>query len=200
MGYVVSNVNKMNAIIEDILLYSRYGDETITFKKTDIETIVREICLSMKQEINTKNVIVNYPISNSKIYCNPGQIRQLFQNLIDNGIKYNQSPQPVITISMKEEDEAWQFSVEDNGIGIQPEFYERIFKIFQRLHNEREYSGTGIGLAICKRIIENHEGKIWVESVPGKGTSFFFTISKDILEKRKLNKLVLAENEQAGRL
>jgi light-regulated signal transduction histidine kinase (bacteriophytochrome) len=106
-------------------------------------------------------------------------MQQVFQNLINNGIKYQKpGSQPKIHITFSETKTYWQFEVSDNGIGIDQQFYEKIFVVFQRLHHKNEYSGTGIGLAICKKIIENHNGKIWMDSVVGQGSTFYFTISK----------------------
>jgi light-regulated signal transduction histidine kinase (bacteriophytochrome) len=107
------------------------------------------------------------------------QMTLVFQNLISNAIKFNKTQTPVISIGAAEKDRVWTFSVKDNGIGIDPEYREKIFDIFKRLHTRGEYPGTGIGLAICRRIVERHGGKIWVESEPGQGSTFHFTIPKN---------------------
>jgi light-regulated signal transduction histidine kinase (bacteriophytochrome) len=104
------------------------------------------------------------------------QLTQLFQNLIGNAIKYCNRPNPQIHVSARRESDGWVFSVKDNGIGIEAQYFERIFQMFQRLHTREEYSGTGIGLALCKKIVSRHRGRIWVESQPGEGSDFLFTI------------------------
>jgi light-regulated signal transduction histidine kinase (bacteriophytochrome) len=116
-----------------------------------------------------------------KVMADPLQLSQVLQNLISNAIKFHGGEKPHIHISAEQKEKEWVFSVNDNGIGIPAEYSERIFEIFQRLHNKKEYPGTGIGLATCKKIVERHGGRIWVKSEPGKGSTFYFTIpNKDV--------------------
>jgi light-regulated signal transduction histidine kinase (bacteriophytochrome) len=132
--------------------------------------------------INEKNALVTHgklPV----LVADENQIVQLFQNLIDNGIKFSRNS-PRIHILAREENDHFVFSVKDNGIGIESQYFSKIFRIFQRLVPKDQYDGTGIGLAICKRIVERHEGKIWVESEPEKGSTFFFTIPKYKLDEQ----------------
>jgi len=112
------------------------------------------------------------------IQADPTQMTQLFQNLLGNALKYRNERTPRIHVDARSAEKSWLFSVEDNGIGIEPQYFERIFQMFQRLHTREKYSGTGIGLAICRRIVERHGGKIWVESAPGRGSTFLFAIPR----------------------
>ena len=119
-----------------------------------------------------------------EINANASQITQLFQNLIANAIIYRSEEKPRIRISAEQQNSHWQISVRDNGMGIEAEYSERIFAIFQRLHTKEAYSGTGVGLAICKKIVERHGGRIWLESEPGKGSTFYFTLHKKLKDKK----------------
>ncbi|MEO6893389.1 MAG: ATP-binding protein, partial [Ginsengibacter sp.] len=149
-------------------------------EQVNLDVLVRDILDLHQKKIKETKAVVNLeklPI----VDASKTALRQVFQNIISNSLKYSQLNNgiiPQISISSKEFENHWQFEVKDNGIGIDYQYFEKIFIIFQRLHDRSEYSGTGIGLAITKKIIETMEGKIWVESETGRGTSFFFTIPK----------------------
>lgn len=176
--YAVDGAQRMRILILDLLEYSKVGKFDQKIEEINMNTLLEEIAhyneLSLKEN-NATLLWENLPtIHNRKT---PMQL--VFQNLIGNAVKYHKSDSPIhIEISYSDLITKWQFCVSDNGIGINPIFFEKIFIIFQRLHPKQEYSGTGIGLAICKKIIEAQGGKIWVDSEEGKGSQFYFTVSK----------------------
>jgi PAS domain S-box-containing protein len=178
--YAVDGAERMKVLILDLLEYSRAGNTKETFGRLETETILKEVGNIFGEKIVAARARVDVgplPV----VWGDKVQLLQLFQNLIGNALKYQAADRtPVIRIRAKEEPGCWLFSVEDNGIGIDPQFFDKIFIIFQRLHNKTDYSGTGIGLAICKKIVERHGGKIWVESSPDQGSTFNFTILKKI--------------------
>lgn len=174
---ITSGTERMQALIDDLLTYSRVSTKAKEFEPVYLNEIVDEVCEILEIRINENNAVVDYdklPI----IDGDSRQMKQLFQNLISNAIKFKGENNPFIKISAVDKNNYWLMSIEDNGIGFAMENAERIFMAFQRLHSRAEYSGSGIGLAICKRIIERHEGKIWVQSEIGKGTTFHFTLPK----------------------
>ena len=176
--FAVDGAKRMKSIILDLLEFSRVGNYAESKKTLETADLIQEVLLFNKKSIREKNATIHIgPLP--AILCHGSAIVQLFQNLISNGLKY-QAPgnRPEIWIEAKELEQHWQFSVRDNGIGIDPEFRQKIFIIFQRLHQKDQYSGSGIGLAICKKIIEFHGGKIWIESNPDQGSTFHFTITK----------------------
>lgn len=176
--FAVDGAKRMKQIILDILEFSRVGRIEGTKKQVDLQSIVNEIQLLYGKTISEKMAT----ITTSKLpvlFAHEAILRQIFQNIIGNALKYTKSDIPAkIKITATEEEHFWLFSIQDNGIGIEKEYFGRIFIIFQRLHNQNQFSGTGIGLAITKKIIENLGGKIWLESEPGKGTTFYFTLKK----------------------
>ncbi len=175
IGYAVDGAQRMQGFIQDILQFSRVGTHGRPFEWLDVGQVVRRAMDNLRVAIEEKNARVICGAM-PELEADPVQLGQLFQNLIGNALKFGGAEPVQIEIAATRRDEMWEFAVRDNGIGIGPEDVERIFVIFQRLHTRQEYHGSGIGLAICKRIVERHGGRIWVESEPGKGSTFYFTI------------------------
>ncbi len=171
----VNGAQRMQEMINALLTYSRITTWGKFFELHSLEKILARVLTNMSPIIERKNAVVTRdPLP--ELTCDEAQIHRLFQNLISNAIKFCSRSQPVIRISAEKQKDHWLLSVKDNGIGIDPSHQETIFKIFHRLHGKGKYPGTGIGLAICQKIVERHNGKIWVESKPGKGSTFFFTL------------------------
>ena len=177
--YAVDGAERMKALIMDLLEYSRVGTTKDGFGQVDTAMVMQEVGEIFREKIIAARATVEIG-SLPKVSGDKVQLTQLFQNLLSNALKYHSAQLPVIRVNAKEEPGHWLFSVEDNGIGIDAQFFDKIFIIFQRLHNKTDYSGTGIGLAICKKIVERHGGKIWVDSRPNEGTTFYFTVSKKV--------------------
>lgn len=174
--YIVNGCLRMQKLIEDLLEYSRVSKNIKRFYPVDLNSIMAIVCSNLESTIRKNQATIverNLPTVIGDSY----QLVQLFQNLIDNAIKYRREEPPKIEISVESREKEYLFAVKDNGIGIDAKSFERIFQIFQRLHTPEEYSGTGIGLAICQKIVELHGGRIWVESQLGEGTTFYFTIN-----------------------
>jgi len=179
INFAVEGAKRMQNLIQDLLAYSRVTTKGNEFKDIKMEEALEQALVNLKMSIEENNANITHdplPI----ITADYSQMIQLLQNLIGNSIKYRSDKIPEIHISAQEKDNDWIFSVEDNGIGIDPQYSDQVFQIFKRLHTNEEYKGTGIGLAITKRIIERHNGNIWVESEPGKGSTFHFTIPETI--------------------
>jgi PAS domain S-box-containing protein len=185
--YIVDASVRMKQQIEDLLEFSRIMTRGGEFRKFKLKKIIKEDINGLKILIDENNAQITCgPLP--EIYGDPRQIARLFQNLITNSIKFRKPDEPPkIHISCQKDEKSNEpiFSVSDNGIGMDPQYKDRIFTIFQRLHTTEEYTGTGIGLAVAKRIVERHGGKIWAESEPRKGTTFYFTISAEILNHGK---------------
>ncbi len=165
----------MKTLINDLLAYSRVGTRSKEYTATDCESGIGQVLQILQPAVDeTQAEITHDPLP--VIWADEGQIEQLFQNLVGNAIKFHGAEAPRVHVGVQKENQNWLFSVRDNGIGIDPQYFERIFIIFQRLHNREEYPGTGIGLAISKRIVESHGGRIWIESEQGSGSTFYFTI------------------------
>ncbi|MEI9946846.1 MAG: PAS domain S-box protein [Chitinophagaceae bacterium] len=177
ISYAVDGSDRMKRLIMDLLEYSRVGTNRDTLVDTNMNEVVNQVLgtfTSKIQETDASIKVQSMPV----VKANKTQMLQLVQNLVGNAFKYNASPVPAISIGCEEKEDAWEFFVKDNGIGIDPKFFDKVFIIFQRLHNKNQFSGTGIGLAICKKIIEKHGGSIWIESAGADGSTFYFTIKK----------------------
>ncbi len=175
---------RMKDLIEDLLQLSRIGRAPVEYQPVPISALVEDIKLELQFAIQEKNADLRIDSNLPTVPCDKTRIREVFMNLISNAIKYNDKPQPVAEVSCRQDNGAFVFSIKDNGIGIEEQYHEKIFRIFQRLHHREEYEGTGVGLTICKKIVEAHKGKIWVESVPGEGTTFFFSIPRLARERQ----------------
>jgi light-regulated signal transduction histidine kinase (bacteriophytochrome) len=168
----------MQELINDLLTYSRVGTRAMTLKPIETALLVDQVIGDLGGVIqDTHGTVVRDELP--VVRGDSTQLRQLFQNLIANALKFHRPDvAPEVQVSAADDDRMWQFSVSDNGIGIEPQYLERIFVLFQRLHSRSDYPGTGIGLAICKKIVERHGGQMQVESEPGHGTTFRFTLPK----------------------
>jgi chemotaxis family two-component system sensor kinase Cph1 len=165
----------MQQLINDLLVYSRVGTRAQPFETTDCEAVLSYAVANLQASIEGNGAVVTHDHLPT-VMADATQMVQLFQNLIGNAVKFHGDKRPEVHIGAAINGTEWIFSVQDNGIGIAPKYFERIFVIFQRLHDRKEYPGTGIGLAICKKIVERHKGRMWVESQTGKGATFYFTI------------------------
>ena len=178
IAYAVDGANRMQRLIQDLLAYSRVGTKGKELLETSSEDALEHATMNLGGAIEDSGALVTHdPLPN--VMADEGQLVQLFQNLVGNAIKYQTSGVPRIHISSAKEGQTkWMFSVKDNGLGIEPKYFDKIFGMFQRLHGREEFDGTGIGLAICKKIVERHGGNISVESALGQGSTFRFSLSE----------------------
>ena len=175
IGFAVDGAARMQTLIQDLLAYSRVGTRGAAFEPADCEAFLDQALKNLEVAIAESGAEVKRePLP--ELAVDASQLTQLLQNLLGNAIKFRGESPPRIQVAAERRDADWLFSVQDNGIGIDPRHAERIFQVFQRLHGIGQYPGTGIGLAVCKKIVERHQGSIWVESEPGAGSTFFFTI------------------------
>jgi PAS domain S-box-containing protein len=171
----IAGANRLEALVDDLLSYARLEAHRPPPAPVDCRAVFDDVVQLLESQIREAGAqVTSGPLPT--IVGDRVLLTQLLQNLIGNGIKYHGALPPEVHVSAQRKDRAWLFSVADNGIGIDPEQHQRIFELFRRLHNQQEYPGTGIGLAICQRVIEHHGGTIWMESEPGKGSTFLFTI------------------------
>jgi PAS domain S-box-containing protein len=173
--HAVDGSSRMQTLIRDLLAYARVSTRGRDLEPIDSETVLKEALSNLATVIQESGAVVTHGALPT-VAADPTQLLQVFQNLIGNAIKYRGERPPEVHIDVEHRAGEWQFTMRDNGIGIDPQYFERIFGIFQRLHTRREYPGTGIGLALCKKIIERHGGRIWVASKPEAGATFCFTI------------------------
>lgn len=175
IAYAVNAAERMQKLVQDLLAYARVGSRGKAFERVDCVVAFDEAVANLDTAIRESGAAVTRG-SLPTVWGDGTQLVQLFQNLLGNALKFRAAQAPQVHVEAERKETEWRFAVRDNGIGIDPRFVDRLFVLFQRLHNQSEYPGTGIGLAICKKIIERHEGKIGVESEPGRGATFWFTL------------------------
>ncbi|MFN0158838.1 MAG: ATP-binding protein, partial [Bacteroidota bacterium] len=178
LSSVVQSSARMKSLIDDLLTLSRLGRVTEAVHTVSVGLLIKEILHDLRFLLQEKHVNVTVPPGLPEVRYNATQLSMVFRNLISNALKFNNKPSPTIAIDMTEEDTHYVFSVADDGIGIDAQYYEKIFMIFQRLQRNEEYRGTGAGLTIVKKIVEKHHGRIWLDSTVGKGSTFYFTVPK----------------------
>ncbi len=177
IDFAVDGTHRMIAMIEDLLAYSKISSDEIKFSKVNLNEVVENVTIYLRKQIEEKNAILEFDHL-PDVYAGQSEMIRLFQNLIGNGIKYNENKPPTIKIQVKELDKTYEFSIIDNGIGIDEEHQKMIFEPFRRLHSKAEYSGSGIGLSIVEKIVKRHNGTLNLDSFPGSGSTFRFTLPK----------------------
>ena len=175
LDFIVGGAGRLESLIDDLLAYSRVGTQGKSFEPVDCSSIFDQVIADLRVEIEQHSAEVSRSALPT-LMADGSQMGQLFQNLLSNAIKFHGEDAPRVYASVERKEDCWLFSVRDNGIGIEPQHSERIFAMFQRLHTQEEYPGTGMGSAICKKIVQRHGGDIWVKSELGKGSTFYFTI------------------------
>ncbi len=175
IGFAVDGATRMQQLINDLLAYSRVGNRELDFSSLDTEKVLKTVLLNLGVAVKESGAQITHDALPT-LQADKNQLAQLFQNLIGNAIKFHGEDAPQVHISAHQQDSQWLFSIRDNGIGVASEYTEQIFEIFKRLHTRKHYSGTGLGLAICKKIVERHSGRIWLDSEPGKGSTFYFSL------------------------
>ncbi len=176
MGYVVDGALRMQDLVHDLLVYSRAGKVDLKFETVDMAELLKEVAGNLAATIEESRAEVHWN-GLPAVSANRAQMVQLWQNLLSNAVKFQRPGEsPVVTVSSEPAKHGWLFAVKDNGIGIERQHWDKIFAMFQRLHTRSEYPGTGVGLSICKKIVERHGGRIWLDSEPGRGSTFYFTL------------------------
>jgi light-regulated signal transduction histidine kinase (bacteriophytochrome) len=189
----------MSTLIRDLLALSRISRIKNPFEEADINVLIEEVCKRIEFDIKKHQVTMNINKMMPTIVCDRIKLTEVFLNLINNAIKFSskQEKKPVVDVEYEDKGEFYQFSVKDNGIGIDPKYHAKVFGIFQRLHSQEEFEGSGAGLGIVKKVVDDHKGKVWIESELGKGTKFLFTIPKN-LKVSKVDEEPPAEDASQG--
>jgi chemotaxis family two-component system sensor kinase Cph1 len=178
MDFIVDGATRMKQLIEDLLAYSRIGTRGKDLRTVQSQVALDKALVNLRAAVQASGASITHDAL-PEVQADETQLVQLLQNLVGNAIKFRKKEQPlVVRVGAEDAGSEWHFSVSDNGIGIEPQYFERIFMVFQRLHARDEYAGTGIGLAICKKVADRHGGRLWVESGFGKGSTFHFTFPK----------------------
>ena len=172
---MTDSAQRMRRLIDDLLAYSRVSRRRPELQPTDSEAVLRQSLESLHASVAESSAVITCDRLPT-VMADQTRLLQLFQNLLANALKFCRQEAPRVHVSAEQQQNEWIFSVRDNGIGIDPQYSDQIFWIFERLHSRHEYPGTGIGLALCKRIVEQHQGRIWVESKAGEGATFYFTL------------------------
>ena len=197
IAFCISGVAWMQALIDSLLIYSRVGMADLRLEPTECEAALLRALGNLQRALQESNAVITHgPLPT--VDADQAQMTQLFQNLISNAIKFRGAKAPEVHVHARRLGHEWVFSVRDNGLGIDPEHVERIFTIFQRLHGREEFPGTGIGLAICKRIVERHGGRIWVESEPGHGSRFFFSLPMQVVQTASTRRRKTSQRSGSG--
>ncbi len=183
IGKSIDAANRMRELIQNLLHYSQLSKDDVVESKIEVNELVNQALQNLRSAVEASNATVSIESEVETVIGDPVQLLQLIQNLLSNALKFTNGRVPHVTIRCYEEDGHVKFSVSDNGIGIADSDRQKVFEIFKRLHTKNDYPGTGIGLAICKKIVDRHKGRIWPESEPGKGTTFYFTLNEDANER-----------------
>ncbi len=176
--YIKKESNRMNTLIMDVLEYSTFSSKAIEREEIDLNQLIKSIIDALSIDLNKTNAEMRIANHLPIIKADKAKMYLLFKNLIENGIKYNKSEKPIVEITCSEQEDKFQFQIKDNGIGIAPKYHQNIFQMFARLHNNHEYEGTGLGLALCKKIVDGMSGDIDLISEIGRGTQFIITLDK----------------------
>ncbi|MEL7425058.1 MAG: ATP-binding protein, partial [Bacteroidota bacterium] len=183
LTFIRQSAVSMQLLIEDLLKFSRANTVKRELTTVNLQELQQELQIEFRTQLEDTNGQLTWENVAYNITADRIKLKQLLQNLISNGLKFTKVNQnPKVNVSLLEEKNYWCFVVQDNGIGIEEEFKNTIFLIFKRLHNQQQYDGTGIGLALCKKLVEQHDGRIWVDSKPGEGSRFYFTIRKGLAD------------------